>query len=474
MIFSSPEFCLLFLPITVILYYALLRFRYNYFIAPFLFIASLIYYAWWRPENIWIILLSITGNYVLGQMMVQAVTCRKAILILGLIGNLCALAWYKYTNFALETLNSLLHADLPLQEIILPIGISFFTFQQIAYLSDIYTQKHDPSHEGFINYCCFICFFPQLVAGPIVHHREMMPQFFDSCNHQVQWENIFNGLVIFSIGLAKKLLIADNLSPIARHCFDVTGSMTFLEAGFGSIAYTLQLYFDFSGYSDMAVGSALLFNIHLPWNFNSPYKASNIQDFWRRWHITLSRWLRDYLYIPLGGNRRGASRTLGNLFITFLLGGLWHGAAWTFVIWGAMHGAALALHRLWSQSGRALSPLLGWMLTFIFVNAAWIVFRAPTMERLGKFVDAFLGYNGFAFRKSFREAVITSTQFSSFSAVALLVLGCLLVVLAFPNSISWQKMKPQYRLWLAVLLSCLSLLALILPQAHPEFIYSQF
>lgn len=185
MIFSSPEFCLLFLPITVILYYALLRFRYNYFIAPFLFIASLIYYAWWRPENIWIILLSITGNYVLGQMMAQAVTYRKAILILGLIGNLCALAWYKYTNFALETLNSLLHADLPLQEIILPIGISFFTFQQIAYLSDIYTQKHDPSHEGFINYCCFICFFPQLVAGPIVHHQEMMSQFFDSRNHQV-------------------------------------------------------------------------------------------------------------------------------------------------------------------------------------------------------------------------------------------------------------------------------------------------
>lgn len=474
MVFSSPEFFLVFLPLTVFLYYAFLQSKYKKYIAPFLFLASLVYYAWWRPQNVWIIMFSIIGNYGLGQWLAVARSWRRIMFFAGIAGNLAMLGVYKYTNFAIETVNSVLSLDLGLQEIIMPIGISFFTFQQIAYLSDIYTGKHDPDGEGFINYCCFICFFPQLVAGPIVHHQEMMPQFFDSRNHQLKWENIFNGIVLFSMGLAKKVLLADQLSPLVRYCFDQSSSMTFTEAAFGSLCYTMQLYFDFSAYCDMAIGSALLFNIHLPWNFNSPYRALSIQDFWRRWHITLSRWLRDYLYIPLGGNRRGTLRTYGNLLATFLLGGLWHGAAWTFVIWGAMHGLALTAHRLWTRLGLTMPKFLGWLCTFIFINAAWVVFRAPSMERLGKFTDAFSGYNGFALRPVFRENMTSAMQAPSFYFIATFLVMCLGIVLVLPNSNAMQSMRPRLRLYLAVVLTSLSLFALLMPQAHPEFIYSNF
>lgn len=474
MIFSSPEFVFLFLPAVVLVYYALLRMRQTWLVAPFLFAASLFYYAWWRPQHIWIILASISINYLLGQSISRSVW-RKPLFILGLGLNLAALGYYKYTDFALSSINTLFGSSFPMQNIILPIGISFFTFQQIAYLADIYTQKYDPVHagEGFVDYCCFVCFFPQLVAGPIVHHQEMMPQFHTSENRRVNWENIFNGLVVFSIGLAKKVLIADQLSPATRVCFDSMPALSFLEALIGSFCYTFQLYFDFSAYSDMAVGAALLFNIRLPWNFNSPYKAANIQDFWRRWHITLSRWLKDYLYIPLGGNRHGEGRTLGNLVLTFLLGGLWHGAAWTFVLWGALHGAALVVHRVWSKTGLVLPRILGWFLTFCFVNLAWVVFRAPSMERLGVFCDAFSGRNGFAvrdeFRDPFRDALLGSTR-----ALVIGLAVCFLLAVFAPNSRAVLRWPERVKFWLAVLLSMGAILFMCLPMAHPEFIYSQF
>ena len=474
MIFSSPEFVLLFLPATVLLYYALLRKGYARFIGFFLFSVSLVYYAWWRPENLFVILASIVINYSLGQLIARAGTWRKAIFILGVAANLGSLGFYKYTDFALRTLNAVLSTDLPMQGIILPLGISFFTFQQVAYLSDIYTRKHDPQGEHFLDYCCFVCFFPQLVAGPIVHHQEMMPQFHDTKNHTVNWENIFNGIVLFSIGLGKKALIADNLSPIVKYCFETTPSLTFLEASFGSVCYTLQLYFDFSAYSDMAVGAALFFNIRLPWNFNSPYKALDIQDFWRRWHITLSRWLRDYLYIPLGGNRKGKGRTLGNLFMTFLLGGLWHGAAWTFVIWGCLHGIALAIHRLWRDAGLRLPRLVGWFVTFAFINVAWVVFRAPDMECIHKFTDAFAGKNGFLFRVPFREGVIFALDGISFTGIAAWVLCTLCIVLFLPNSSAILRWAPSRKLHLSVTISVIALVYILLPEATQEFIYSNF
>lgn len=475
MIFSSLEYTLIFLPITVLLYHALLRRGYVGLIVPYVFLSSLVYYAWWRWENIWIILASIAFNFFWGKILVPERDGRKALFVIGVAANLLLLGWFKYTDFLITNINTLLATDLPLRHTVLPLGISFFTFQQIAWLADIYTRKYQPQHEGFANYCCFVCFFPQLVAGPIVHHQEMMPQFFARKNHTVNWQNIYHGTFLFSMGLAKKVLLADNLSPLATYGFEIAGSLSVLDALFTSTTYTLQLYFDFSGYSDMAVGAALLFNIELPWNFNSPYKATNIQDFWRRWHITLSRWLRDYLYIPLGGNRKSGNRTMLNLFVTFLLGGLWHGAAWTFVIWGALHGLALILHRVWSQIWHLRMPVwLGWVLTFTFVNLAWIVFRAPSMERLTKFGKAFLGWNGFGFRTPFIEKSIVTTDFSSFSSATCFVIICLIIVLACANSREMYQRSPQRYVYLAILLTSLSMFYMLSPNNNPEFIYSKF
>lgn len=302
---------------------------------------------------------------------------QKILLTIGVVFNLGLLGFFKYANFFIENVNAL-GAEFELPNIVLPLAISFFTFQQIAYLVDSY--RHEMREYKFLNYALFVTFFPQLIAGPIVHHKEMMPQFASRWNLVKNYKNIGLGLFIFSVGLFKKVAIADLFSGWATLGFDNSTELGFFDAWVTSLSYTFQLYFDFSGYTDMAIGAALLFNIRLPINFNSPYKATDIQDFWRRWHMTLSRFLRDYLYIPLGGNRFGSSRTYINLFLTFLLGGFWHGASWMFVIWGALHGLALIVHRLWSQLGIVLPALLAWFITFNFVNITWVFFRAENIE----------------------------------------------------------------------------------------------
>lgn len=443
MVFSSLLFLWLFFPLAVLVYRTLSWGGYKRWALAGLFVASLVYYAWWKPENIWILLASIAANAGLAHLLsrVDRPAWRTFIFGVGLAVNLGALFYFKYTDFALSSLNSLAHTSFALTGIVLPIGISFFTFQQMAYLADIYNRKHDAVGDGLLEYGLFIAFFPQLVAGPIVHHGEMMPQFVaaleDPPGSDAMWGRIYEGLFLLALGLAKKVLLADNLAPLVHYAFDETVSLTMSEAWVGSLAYTLQLYFDFSGYSDMAVGCALFFGIRLPWNFDSPYQALNIQDFWRRWHITLSRWLRDYLYIPLGGNRRSTARTLLNLVLTFLLGGLWHGAAWTFVVWGALHGVALAAHRVWSRVwGRSMPRLPAWAMTFVFVNLAWIVFRAPDAPCVRKFGVALCGQSGFALGLPFRQAVETAYQAFgrvSFWHIALFGLVCLGV-----GSV-WQK-----------------------------------
>ena len=476
MVFSSLEFILLFLPITILIYYGLLMkvgakkpFSLSLI---WLFLSSLFYYAYWKPENIFIILGSLLINYFLAGAISSAKRWRKPIFLLGLILNLGSLVYYKYTDFFLSSLNSL-GADLPLQGIVLPIGISFFTFQQIAYLADIYTKKHDPTGQGFLHYGLFVCFFPQLVAGPIVHHREMMPQF-AAAGWEVRWDYIYQGLIALSIGLAKKVLIADNLAPLVHYAFDVAPVLNSAEAAFGALCYTLQLYFDFSAYSDMAIGCAFMFGIQLPWNFTSPYKATDIQDFWRRWHITLSRWLRDYLYIPLGGSRSGSGRTLCNLFLTFLLGGLWHGAAWTFVLWGAMHGAALAVHRLWRNTGRSLPRLIAWPSTFLFLNLAWIVFRAKDFACVEKFMDAFFA-GGWEFSRSFVYAMLEGSLFPSKHFMRLFVVAvCLIALLGFNTQWLLKKLPSRVVHFGAAVLLFLSLAFLCIPEKPQEFIYFQF
>jgi D-alanyl-lipoteichoic acid acyltransferase DltB (MBOAT superfamily) len=299
---------------------------------------------------------------------------KKSLLIFGIASNLTLLGYFKYTDFLIENINFISDENIPTLDLALPLAISFFTFQQISYLVDSY--RRETKEYDFLNYALFVTFFPQLIAGPIVHHKEMMPQFAKTRNKVKNYRNIATGLFIFSIGLFKKVVIADTFALWATQGFDVATTLNLFEAWATSLSYTFQLYFDFSGYTDMAIGIALLFNIKLPINFNSPYKATDIQDFWRRWHMTLSRFLKDYIYVPLGGNRKGKFRTYNNLMATFILGGIWHGAGWTFVFWGFLHGMALVIHRGWSKLGFKIWTWLAWLITFNFINIAWIFFRA--------------------------------------------------------------------------------------------------
>ena len=393
MLFNSFEFIFIFLPVTFFLYYFLLHKRLFLGAKAVLIAASLFYYAWWRLEYLPIILATLLFNYVVGTILssdsTRAASAKLHVLVIGITLNLLLLSYYKYFDFIIENVNQISGTTFNLMGLTLPLAISFFTFQQIAYLVDSY--KGQTKEYDFLNYALFVTFFPQLIAGPIVHHKEMMPQFASKWNLVKRYRNIAAGLFIFSIGLFKKVIIADKFSQWANLGFDRADYLNMIEAWVTSLSYTFQLYFDFSGYTDMAIGVALLFNIKLPINFNSPYKALTIRDFWRRWHITLSRFLRDYVYVPLGGNRSGEFKTYNNLMITFVIGGLWHGAGWTFLLWGALHGGALIVLRLWQRGGIVLHRYLAWFVTFNFVNITWVFFRAENWS------DALKVLNGMFF-----------------------------------------------------------------------------
>src|SRR5690554_5293991 len=414
MLFNSYEFILLFLPVAFFGYFWLNGAKLVIAAKAWLVLCSLFFYSWWNVAYLPLILTSMLVNYAIGTSLGKGessgkaalasmagasvasgrVVSRKTVLTAGVVFNLGLLGYFKYADFFVANLNAL-GADFALPNVVLPLAISFFTFQQIAYLVDSY--REETREYDFLNYALFVTFFPQLIAGPIVHHKELMPQFASRWNLVKRYRNIALGLFIFSMGLFKKVVIADTFAQWATPGFDVAPTLNFFEAWATSLSYTFQLYFDFSGYTDMAIGAALLFNIKLPINFNSPYKALDIQDFWRRWHITLSRFLRDYLYIPLGGNRKGPGRTYVNLFATFLLGGLWHGASWMFVIWGALHGTALVVNRFWRQLGFVMPAVFAWVVTFNFVNFAWIFFRAKEMDDALKVIKGMLGMEGVVF-----------------------------------------------------------------------------
>ncbi len=384
MLFNSYEFIFAFLPITFFIYFYLNHKRLTQASKGFLVFSSLFFYSWWNIVYLPLILISMLFNYVIGNTLNKDINenkksfSKKSILIFGIVSNLVLLAYYKYADFFISNFNILSGSNVNLLHMVLPLAISFFTFQQIAYLVDSY--RGETKEYDFLNYALFVTFFPQLIAGPIVHHKEMMPQFANNRNMVKNYRNIALGLFIFSIGLFKKVVIADTFAVWATAGFDTATTLNFFEAWATSLSYTFQLYFDFSGYTDMAIGISLLFNIKLPINFNSPYKATNIQDFWRRWHITLSRFLRDYIYIPLGGNKKGNFRTYTNLMATFILGGFWHGAGWTFLFWGFLHGLALAIHRLWQTLGFKMWTWLAWFITFNFINIAWVFFRAKEWD----------------------------------------------------------------------------------------------
>ncbi len=385
------------------IYFFLLERRLTTGAKGFLVFASLFFYSWWNIAYLPLILSSMLFNYVIGNSLNENFKIirihKKSLLIFGIVANLFLLGYFKYTDFFLENFNLLFDRSVPLLHLALPLAISFFTFQQIAYLVDSY--RGETAEYDFLNYALFVTFFPQLIAGPIVHHAEMMPQFASKWNLMKNYKNIATGLFIFTIGLFKKVVVADTFAQWAAAGFDNATVLNFFEAWATSLSYTFQLYFDFSGYTDMAIGAALLFNIKLPINFNSPYKALDIQDFWRRWHITLSRFLRDYIYIPLGGSRKGSVRTYANLLATFILGGIWHGAGWTFVFWGFLHGMALVIHRFWKRLGFTLSRVLAWIITFNFVNVSWVFFRAKEWEDALKVLNGMLDVKHISVSKNF-------------------------------------------------------------------------
>ncbi len=487
MLFNSYEFIFAFLPITFLVYFYLNNKRLTEAGKAFLVLSSLFFYSWWNVAYLPIILVSMLFNYVIGVSLAKekehTKISKKTLLTFGIIANISLLAYFKYADFLIKNVNMVIDGSIPLLHLTLPLAISFFTFQQIAYLVDSY--RGETKEYNFLNYANFVAFFPQLIAGPIVHHKEMMPQFSNIRNKIINYKNIAAGLFIFSIGLFKKVIIADTFSVWATVGFDTAETLNFLEAWVTSLSYTFQLYYDFSGYTDMAIGAALLFNIKLPINFNSPYKAKNIQDFWRRWHITLSRFLKDYIYIPLGGNRKGDFRTYNNLMVTFIIGGIWHGAGWTFVFWGFLHGVALVIQRAWNQLGFKMNGILAWFITFNFVNIAWVFFRAKEWDDAIKVINgmfsfdnivlpyqlenklAFLSQYGIEFRMNWMPETISDVW-----TFVWLLIGFILT-LAFKNSVQQlDSFKLNYK---TVLLSGLAFVIGVLSlNKVSEFLYFNF
>ena len=403
MLFNTYAFILVFLPVTLIGFFLLARFG-KAFSAGWLTLASLAFYAHWNPRFLPLLLGSIAFNFTAGRLLPRcpAGPRRKALLAASISANLLLLGYYKYAGFLVDNANMALGLGWSIGHIVLPLGISFFTFTQIAYLVDVY--RGDVKEANLLHYALFVTYFPHLIAGPILHHAEMMPQF--ARDDVYRWDTckFATGLAVFAFGLAKKVVLADGIAAFAGPVFqaaDAGGHPGLAEAWGGALAYTFQLYFDFSGYCDMAIGLSWMFGIGLPLNFDSPYKARDIADFWRRWHMTLSRFLRDYLYIPLGGNRSGSTRRYINLMATMLIGGLWHGAGWTFVVWGGLHGLFLMVNHAWSvlrrglplaKAGRA-EILAGWALTFVAVVVGWVFFRATTLGGGLRIVAGMVGLN---------------------------------------------------------------------------------
>ncbi|MEL4893864.1 MBOAT family O-acyltransferase [Crocosphaera sp. Alani8] len=503
MLFNSTIFILGFLPLTLLGFWGLSKLRLTQGATMWLLISSLFFYSYWNIfspagqgqtiEYILLIILSVVINYSIGTEISkskQSSNRAKFLLIFGTVLNLSVIVYYKYTNFFFDSINGLFSTNYKLDNLILPLGISFYTFTQIAYLVDAYRGELKKENYNLPTYGLFILFFPQLIAGPILRHDELIPQLRSLKNKIFSSKSLATGFIFFTIGLSKKLIIADTLSPWVATIFSNTNSLTFLEAWVGAISYTLQLYFDFSGYSDMAIGLGYMFNIVLPINFNSPYKSTSISDFWRRWHITLSNFLRDYLYIPLGGSRRGEIRRYANLIMTMLLGGLWHGAGWTFVIWGGLQGLYLSINHRWRKFNISLPKWLAWGITFLAVIFGWVMFRAESLSDAMDMIQAMIGMKGIVFPGEVRGKLgfltifglqlkswndftylpsFYDSKFLSFVVLFILMIG----VLKLPNS---QEIgaKIKFNLFYAFLLGLLATYCLLSLNRVSEFLYFQF
>ena len=479
MLFNSYTYCFVFLPLAWLGYFGLNRLGRLRLAAGFLALASLVFYGWWDVRYVPLIVVSMTLNFFLARWLSDRKPdhLSRVGLAFGLVFNLGLLALFKYSDFIIANVNGVVPgAHWKLLHLGLPLGISFFTFQKVAYLIDSY--RGETKGTPFVHYCLFVLFFPQLIAGPIVHHREALPQFADVRRRKPWRLNIVRGLFLFSMGLFKKTVVADSLAPWVHSGFDLLPGLTPLQAWAASLAYTFQLYYDFSGYSDMALGAAALFNIKLPFNFNSPYQSLDIQEFWRRWHITLGRFLRDTIYLPLGGNRRGASRSALNLMATFLLGGLWHGANWTFVAWGALHGAGQVCLRALRRAipSKPLPKFWAVTFTFLFAHAGWVLFRAKDFGTAMRVFKAMLGQGaapvaGVMGQLGALNAVVNSTVHTLFTASLLFI--------AAWGAFEWRNsqrlmaaLKPGWKaaLWTVVLMA----LGILHMGKASEFLYFNF
>lgn len=478
MLFNSYIFLFCFLPITLCLFFLLGRIASGLAVGGLTF-ASLFFYGWWNPHYLILLVGSILFNYFMGRsiFLKKRLYVKKILFISGISLNLMLLGFFKYSNFFLANCNQFFNTVFPLPNIILPLGISFFTFTQIAFLVDVY--REEVTSWNLMRYFLFVTYFPHLIAGPILHHKEMLPQFNSSTLAGIKFDSIAMGITIFFIGLFKKVVLADGIEHLVPSVFVADAHPALFESWIGAIAYAFQLYFDFSGYCDMAIGISLLFGIKIPLNFYSPYKAKNIIDFWRRWHMTLSRFLRDYLYIPLGGNRSGKKRRYVNLFLTMLLGGLWHGANWTFVIWGGLHGIYLMMNHAWRsiKFSWVLPNWLAGLITFMAVVIAWVFFRADNVTMAFDVIKGMVGLNGIQFKLDIRDLL----WLLSLGSIVWLFPNTQQIMSSFGptlNSVHEEIIISRF-LWRptpmrACWFGFLGFIAILLMNKHSEFLYFQF
>lgn len=449
MLFNSYIFILFFLPFTLLGYYGLNYLKLYRLSNLFLIGMSLCFYGYFEHRYLLIICGSILVNYLLSRGILYWEKKRRIsrlLMILGIGINVAVIFYFKYYDFFLENINAVFGKSFALKNILLPLGISFFTFQQISYLVDSY--RGETKEYRLDEYALFVSFFPQLIAGPIVLHGEMIPQFKNPENRRLIPQNFAKGMYLFALGLFKKVIIADTFGKAVALGFGDIGALSSMEAWIVSLSYTFQIYFDFSGYCDMAIGIGYLFNVELPANFNSPYKASSITDFWGRWHMSLTRFLRTYIYIPLGGNRKGMARTCLNVMIVYLVSGIWHGANWTFILWGLLHGGLCCLNRLFQKLWEKLGVVTRWCMTFIAVNVLWVLFRADNIASAGLFVKEMFSLSGFAVREELYQCFelmelailgrlpiinILYSQITGFY-MWVFILGAFFAVLKFRNS----------------------------------------
>ena len=468
MLFNSYFFILIFFPVTFIVYSFLNKAKLTIGSRVWLACASLFFYTWWNIAFLPLILISIAVNYAVGFSILRHTgkpkANKKSLLIAGLVFNILLLGYFKYYNFFISNINLILPVRFPLLDIVLPLGISFFTFTQIAYLVDAY--KGIAKEYSLLNYILFVTFFPHLIAGPIIHHKEMMPQFASIRNKLLNRKNICAGAFLFSVGLFKKLILADTFRIWANYGFNGDVHLTMMEAWVASLSYTFQLYFDFSGYTDMALGASLFFNIKLPSNFNSPYQALDMQDFWRRWHITLSRFFRDYVYIPLGGNRQGLPKSYFNIVTTFIIGGIWHGAGWLFILWGLLHGIANVFSRFVKSLNIKVNVFAARFITFNFINFTWIFFRSKDLGTAQNILSSMFNFSKTGLHV-FNEG--SSINFGAF----LFIMAGFVITMGFKNSNEiTARVVPTFR-W-AALTGLLFGASMLFMARRSEFLYFQF